>query len=179
MSNTTQSHIEKGRMKLALFISAFAGASAFAPAKVNTRTSALSESKADLEALAAKLNPALKFYDPLVSFKIAMLLTFLCCALHTSIMLTISPFFSRTLLMPISGQRVMKPLSVGSVNPKSSMVVLPCLLSSDTASNLTLFSHGLRPSLVRHIHRSTCPRKHSGMLCLSVPSGKSLLSSPC
>ena len=56
-------------MKLALVFSAFAGASAFAPGKVNPRTTTLSESKADLEALAAKLNPTLKFYDPLVSFK--------------------------------------------------------------------------------------------------------------
>ena len=79
-------------MKLALFISAFASASAFAPAKVNTRTSALSESKADLEALAAKLNPTLKYYDPLVSFKLALLIIFWSFVLRTSIMLTISSF---------------------------------------------------------------------------------------
>ena len=54
-------------MKLSLFVSALAGASAFAPAKTGSSKSALSESKADLEALATKLNPTLKFYDPLVS----------------------------------------------------------------------------------------------------------------
>ena len=54
-------------MKLSLFVSALAGVSAFAPAKTGSSKSALSESKADLEALATKLNPTLKFYDPLVS----------------------------------------------------------------------------------------------------------------
>jgi len=52
-------------MKYCLFVSALAGASAFAPAQIGSSKSALSESKADLEALATKLNPTLKFYDPL------------------------------------------------------------------------------------------------------------------
>ena len=57
----------RSTMKLALFVSALAGVSAFAPSKTVSSSSALSESKADLEALAGKLNPTLKFYDPLVS----------------------------------------------------------------------------------------------------------------
>jgi len=50
---------------LALFASLVAGAAAFAPAAQRGTSSALAESKADLEALAGKLNPAVKFYDPL------------------------------------------------------------------------------------------------------------------
>lgn len=54
-------------MKLALSLAALATASAFAPSQTGSaKTSALSESKADLEALAGKLNPNLKFYDPMV-----------------------------------------------------------------------------------------------------------------
>lgn len=47
--------------------SIFAGATAFAPAAPGkcVSTTVLSESKADLEALAEKLNPKVKFYDPL------------------------------------------------------------------------------------------------------------------
>jgi len=49
-----------------LFLSLAASASAFAPATTNSRTSvAVQETKADLEALAAELNPIVKFYDPL------------------------------------------------------------------------------------------------------------------
>jgi len=68
-------------MKLALFVSALASASAFAPAKTVSSSSALSESKADLEALAGKLNPQLKYYDPLVSNKLNEMLCcpVLCC----------------------------------------------------------------------------------------------------
>lgn len=54
-------------MKLALILaSLFAGASAFAPtSEPSLGKSALSASKADLEAIAAKANPIVKFYDPL------------------------------------------------------------------------------------------------------------------
>ncbi|CAB9522142.1 chloroplastic [Seminavis robusta] len=53
-------------MKLSLILaSLFAGASAFAPASDSSSKSALSATKADLEAIAAKANPTLKFYDPL------------------------------------------------------------------------------------------------------------------
>jgi hypothetical protein len=53
-------------MKSAILLSLVASASAFAPASTNSRASvAVQESKADLEALAADLNPIVKFYDPL------------------------------------------------------------------------------------------------------------------
>lgn len=81
--------------------------------------------------------------------------------------------------MPTSGPRETKPPSDGFVNPKSSTAVLPCLLSLDTVCNPTLCSHGLRPSLVPHIHRLIFPQRHNGTPCLSGPSGKSLLLSPC
>jgi len=50
----------------AVVLSLIASASAFAPATTNSRSSvAVQESKADLELLAAELNPIVKFYDPL------------------------------------------------------------------------------------------------------------------
>lgn len=52
-------------MKLSLFVSFLVGASAFSPTQTGSPGTALSESKADLESLAAKLNPTVKFYDPL------------------------------------------------------------------------------------------------------------------
>ena len=53
-------------MKFTLLLaSLFAGASAFAPAKDAAKASGLSATKADLEAIAAKANPIVKFYDPL------------------------------------------------------------------------------------------------------------------
>jgi len=53
-------------MKGAVFTSIIAAASAFTAPSVNTRSnSALSETKADLEVLATKLNPLVGFYDPL------------------------------------------------------------------------------------------------------------------
>ncbi|GMI09398.1 hypothetical protein TrLO_g6827 [Triparma laevis f. longispina] len=53
-------------MKLAILATLLAGAAAFAPTTPSIRQStAVSESKADLEALAAQLNPLVKFYDPL------------------------------------------------------------------------------------------------------------------
>lgn len=51
-------------MKLAILAALATGAAAFAPASQPKSASALSESKADLEALAGKLNPVLKYYDP-------------------------------------------------------------------------------------------------------------------
>lgn len=53
-------------MKLALLASTIAAAAAFAPAQTGrAATVAVSETKADLEDLAKKLNPVLGFYDPL------------------------------------------------------------------------------------------------------------------
>eukprot|EP00578_Thalassiosira_sp_NH16_P009364 CAMPEP_0181122444 /NCGR_PEP_ID=MMETSP1071-20121207/25316_1 /TAXON_ID=35127 /ORGANISM="Thalassiosira sp., Strain NH16" /LENGTH=253 /DNA_ID=CAMNT_0023207413 /DNA_START=47 /DNA_END=808 /DNA_ORIENTATION=+ len=52
-------------MKLALLSALLGSASAFAPAQTGRAATAVSESKADLEALAGKLNPAVKFFDPL------------------------------------------------------------------------------------------------------------------
>ena len=53
-------------MKTTLFLSLAATAAAFAPVSNNNRASvAVQETKADLEALAAELNPIVKFYDPL------------------------------------------------------------------------------------------------------------------
>jgi hypothetical protein len=74
---TLVSAIVQAKMKYCLFVSALAGASAFAPAQIGSSKSALSESKADLEALATKLNPTLKFYDPLVSIRCKSAICFL------------------------------------------------------------------------------------------------------
>jgi hypothetical protein len=54
-------------MKLAILLSAIGSAVAFAPSQQQrtASTSALSETKADLEALAKKLNPVVPFFDPL------------------------------------------------------------------------------------------------------------------
>jgi hypothetical protein len=54
-------------MKLAILATLAASAAAFAPAQVGkvATTSQLSETKADLEALATKANPTIKYYDPL------------------------------------------------------------------------------------------------------------------
>jgi len=53
-------------MKLALVLSALlASASAFTAPSTSRATTSLSESKADLEGLAKKLNPIVGFYDPL------------------------------------------------------------------------------------------------------------------
>lgn len=53
-------------MKLALILaSLFSGVSAFAPSGSASTKSALGATKADLEAIAAKANPTLKFYDPM------------------------------------------------------------------------------------------------------------------
>ena len=52
-------------MKTAILSTLLATASAFAPAPSSRASVAVQESKADLEALAADLNPIVKFYDPL------------------------------------------------------------------------------------------------------------------
>ena len=53
-------------MKTVIAASLIASAAAFAPAQSGARSSvAVQESKADLEALAEKCNPIVKFYDPL------------------------------------------------------------------------------------------------------------------
>ncbi|CAJ1933270.1 unnamed protein product [Cylindrotheca closterium] len=53
-------------MKTAILASLIASAAAFAPAQEGSRASvAVQESQADLEALAGKLNPVVKYYDPL------------------------------------------------------------------------------------------------------------------
>lgn len=52
-------------MKTALLSSLVAAAAAFAPAPTLPASTSLAEGKADLETLAASLNPVVKFYDPL------------------------------------------------------------------------------------------------------------------
>lgn len=52
-------------MKTAILTTLVASAAAFAPAQTGRTSSAVAESKADLEALAGKLNPNVGFYDPL------------------------------------------------------------------------------------------------------------------
>ena len=53
-------------MKTAVLASIVASAAAFAPAQTSTRSAtSISETKADLEALATKANPTVKFYDPM------------------------------------------------------------------------------------------------------------------
>eukprot|EP00571_Detonula_confervacea_P015319 CAMPEP_0172301800 /NCGR_PEP_ID=MMETSP1058-20130122/3618_1 /TAXON_ID=83371 /ORGANISM="Detonula confervacea, Strain CCMP 353" /LENGTH=248 /DNA_ID=CAMNT_0013012065 /DNA_START=54 /DNA_END=800 /DNA_ORIENTATION=+ len=52
-------------MKSAILATLVASAAAFAPAQTGRSVTSVSEGKADLEALAAKANPAVKFYDPL------------------------------------------------------------------------------------------------------------------
>lgn len=52
-------------MKLALLSAILGSAAAFAPAPTGRVSTSVSESKADLEVLAKKLNPIVGFYDPL------------------------------------------------------------------------------------------------------------------
>ena len=52
-------------VRSALIASLACSAAAFAPSQVGRAASAVSETKADLEAIAEKSNPVLKFYDPL------------------------------------------------------------------------------------------------------------------
>ena len=52
-------------MKLATYAALVGSAAAFAPAQTGRSVTSVSETKADLEALAAKANPAVKFFDPL------------------------------------------------------------------------------------------------------------------
>jgi len=52
-------------MKLATYAALVGSAAAFAPAQTGRVSSAVSETKADLETLAAKANPVVKFFDPL------------------------------------------------------------------------------------------------------------------
>jgi len=52
-------------MKFAILASILGSAAAFAPAQNGRTPTAVSETKADLEALAKKLNPVLGYYDPL------------------------------------------------------------------------------------------------------------------
>ena len=52
-------------MKTAILATLVASAAAFAPSRTSRAATAVSEGKADLEALASKANPKVKFYDPL------------------------------------------------------------------------------------------------------------------
>lgn len=52
-------------MKTALLLSTIAAATAFAPSTSVGITTSVEATKADLEAIAEKANPVLKFYDPL------------------------------------------------------------------------------------------------------------------
>lgn len=53
-------------MKTSLFLAFLASqASAFAPARQGASKTAVDATKGDLEAIAAKANPTIKFYDPM------------------------------------------------------------------------------------------------------------------
>ena len=52
-------------MKTAVFATLAATAAAFAPSQTGRASTSVSETKADLEVLAKKLNPIVGFYDPL------------------------------------------------------------------------------------------------------------------
>lgn len=52
-------------MKSAILAATIASACAFAPSPTGRVSTSVSESKADLQNLAAKLNPAVKYFDPL------------------------------------------------------------------------------------------------------------------
>ena len=52
-------------MKLAVLAALAGSAAAFAPAQTGRVSTAVSETKADLEVFAKKLNPVVGFYDPL------------------------------------------------------------------------------------------------------------------
>jgi len=52
-------------MKLATLAALFGSAAAFAPAQTGRAATSVSESKADLQALAGKCNPIVKYFDPL------------------------------------------------------------------------------------------------------------------
>ena len=52
-------------MKLVAYAALVGSAAAFTPAQVGQTSTQLSETKADLESLAQKLNPVVKFFDPL------------------------------------------------------------------------------------------------------------------
>ena len=52
-------------MKVTLSLACIGAASAFAPVSRPASGTALSETKADLEALAKEINPALPFWDPM------------------------------------------------------------------------------------------------------------------
>lgn len=52
-------------MKLSIISSLLVSATAFSPASTGSGKTLMSASKADLESMAEKLNPIVKFYDPL------------------------------------------------------------------------------------------------------------------
>ena len=52
-------------MKSAILAATIASTFAFAPSPTGRASTSVSESKADLQNLAAKLNPAVKYFDPL------------------------------------------------------------------------------------------------------------------
>jgi len=57
--------ISRIMLKSTILAATIASACAFAPAPTGRSATAVSETKADLEALAKKLNPVVGFYDPL------------------------------------------------------------------------------------------------------------------
>lgn len=61
----TTIHNNNTMMKLAVLAALAGSAAAFAPAQNGRVSTAVSETKADLEVLAKKLNPVVGFYDPL------------------------------------------------------------------------------------------------------------------
>jgi len=75
-------------VRSALIASLACSAAAFAPSQVGRAASAVSETKADLEAIAEKSNPVLKFYDPLELSDTTIFVS--CCLLN--------PLFSSSVL---------------------------------------------------------------------------------
>jgi hypothetical protein len=126
------------------------GATAFTSQDVSSRTTSmqLSESKADLEALAGKLNPLVKFWDPLGTCLVFLyvdatylIVNFIRCFTHR---IPLCPgWVLQAWSMLRSGDSVKSRPSDGSDNLKSSMGVLPWLHLLGTASNRISSSHGV------------------------------------
>jgi hypothetical protein len=166
-------------MKTGLVIASIAAsASAFAPAKQSASVARTAATKSDLEAIAEKANPIVKFYDPLnlaeanfygmgneatIGFlrqseiKVtAVDFLFVICIFGSSFLhLTLFPYFLLS---------------------NYSTAALPCSLLLDTLSNLISFSRGLKLLPEPLTRQWNFPPRLSGMLSPLEPSGKSSLS---
>ena len=122
-------------MRTAVLLSTIAAATAFAPSANFGTSTPVEATKADLEAIAEKANPVLKFYDPLnlaeqdfYGFGNEATIGWL---RHSEIKVNLRCAFD------------IEPLKKS--NSRFSMDVLRCSLSLDTLSNQTLFSPGHKP----------------------------------